>query len=165
MQYIRAEKEHVTQIYQLVQDTIQAVYPKYYPQRIVNFFSELHSKEAIKADIESASVNVLFLDHRLIGTGTVKENHITRLFVYPEFHNNGYGSLIMQHLEKEIAVKYDTALLDASLCAVCFYEHKGYHTVSHHEIITDDGYSLVYDVMEKQLTACISASDKAKVVY
>ncbi|MCI8851781.1 MAG: GNAT family N-acetyltransferase [Erysipelotrichaceae bacterium] len=165
MQYKKAEKEHVTQIYQLVQDTIQAVYPKYYPQRIVSFFSELHSKEAIQADIESASVNVLLLDHRLIGTGTVKENHITRLFVYPEFHNNGYGSLIMQCLEKEIAVKYDTALLDASLCAVCFYEHKDYQTVSHHVIITEDGYSLVYDVMEKKLTSYVDASDKAKGVY
>ena len=36
MQYKKAEKEHVTQIYQLVQDTIQAVYPKYYPPRIVS---------------------------------------------------------------------------------------------------------------------------------
>lgn len=30
----------------VVQQTIKAVYPKYYPAEVVDFFCELHSKEA-----------------------------------------------------------------------------------------------------------------------
>lgn len=135
-----------------MQDTIQAIYPKYYPQDIVAFFSKLHSKESIIADIEKGYVRVLFLDNCLIGTGTLLNNHITRLFVLPNFQNHGYGSYMMQQMEEDIAAKYDLAILDASLCATCFYEHKGYQTVSHNELPIENGFSLVYGIMAKPLT-------------
>lgn len=152
MEYFRAKKEDLEQVYQLVQDTIQTIYPQYYPHKIVDFFSNLHSKENIAADIESGYVRVLFLNNCLIGTGTFSENHISRLFVLPNFQKNGYGSHILQCLEKEISAKHNLAILDTSLCATCFYEHKGYKTVSHHELSTDNGFSLVYGIMEKPLT-------------
>lgn len=151
MDYLRAKKENLGQVYQLVQDTIQTIYPKYYPSEIVDFFSNLHSKENIAADIESGYVRVLFLDNCLIGTGTFSENHISRLFVLPNFQQNGYGSHIMQCLEEEISAKHNSAILDASLCATCFYEHKGYKTISHNELSTGNGFTLVYGIMEKPL--------------
>ena len=58
----------------------------------------------------------------------------------------------MQCLEKEISIKHNLAILDASLCATCFYEHKGYKTISHNEISTGNGFTLVYGIMEKLLT-------------
>ncbi len=152
MEYLRAKKADLGQVYQLVQDTIQTLYPRYYPQDIVNFFSNLHSKENIAGDIEKGFVRVLFLDNCFIGTGTFSENHISRLFVLPNFQKNGYGSYMMQCMEEEISANHNTAVLDASLCATCFYEHKGYKTVSHNELVTDNGFSLVYGIMEKSLT-------------
>ena len=109
-----------------MQDTIQTIYPQYYPHEIVGFFRNLHSKENIAADIDSGHVRVLVSDNCLVGTGTFSENHISRLFVLPDFQKNGYGSQIMQCLEKEISIEHNLAILDASLCATCFYEHKGY---------------------------------------
>lgn len=151
MEYLKAKKEDLGQIYQLVQDTIQTIYPQYYPHEVVDFFSDLHSKENIAADIECGYVRVLFIDNCLIGTGTFSEDHISRLFVLPDFQKNGYGSYIMQCLEQEISAKHNLALLDASLCAVCFYEHKGYRTISHNELSINKGFSLVYGIMEKPL--------------
>ena len=152
MEYLKAKREDLGQVYQLVQDTIQTIYPQYYPHEIVDFFSNLHSKEKIAADIDSGYVRVLFSDNCLIGTGTLSENHISRLFVLPDFQKNGYGSHIMQCLEEEISNKHDLVILDASLCATCFYEHKGYKTISHNELSIDNGFILVYGIMEKQLT-------------
>ena len=154
MEYARAENRDLEQIYQLVQDTIQSIYPQYYPREIVEFFSKLHGKKAISADIEKGFVRVLFSGNCLIGTGTFMENHISRLFVLPDFQKNGYGSYILQRLEKEMSSKYDFAVLDASLPAACFYEHKGYKTVSHNELSTDNGFSLVYGLMEKTFATC-----------
>ena len=38
MKYIKAEKQMLNNIYGLVQKTIKAVYPKYYPCEVVDFF-------------------------------------------------------------------------------------------------------------------------------
>ena len=151
MEYLKAKKEDLGQIYQLVQDTIQTVYPQYYPHEIVAFFSSLHSKEKIAADIESGCVRALFLDNCLIGTGTFSENHITRLFVLPGFQKKGYGSYIMQCLEKEISLNSTIIYLDASLAAACFYEHRGYKTLKHEELFINGNARLAYEVMEKRI--------------
>ena len=73
MEYLKARREDLGQVYQLVQDTIQTIYPQYYPHEIVGFFSNLHSKETIAADIDSGYVRVLVSDNCLIGTGTFRE--------------------------------------------------------------------------------------------
>ncbi len=151
MEYKTAKKEHTKQIYQLVQNTIQAIYPLYYPREITEFFSSLHSEETIASDIQKGIVKVLSVDNCLVGTGTCEENHIKRLFVVPGLQKNGYGSTIMQHLEKEIAASYHTAVLDSSLAAACFYEHKGYKTLMHKELSAGNGTVLVYEIMEKSL--------------
>lgn len=153
MKYLKAKKEDLERIYQLVQNTIQAIYPKYYPQEVVDFFCNLHSRENIAADIESGLVRVLSLDNCLIGTGTCIENHILRLFVLPDLQNNGYGIYILQRLEEEIALNYSFALLDASLSATIFYEHQGYRTIYHNELSINNDFRLVYGIMEKTLVA------------
>ena len=38
MEYLKARREDLEQVYQLVQDTIQTIYPQYYPHEIVGFF-------------------------------------------------------------------------------------------------------------------------------
>lgn len=65
----------------------------------------------------------------------------------------GCGSHIMNCLEKKIAEKYDTAILDASLPAVCLYEHRGYKTVGHGIYKLENDVKLVYEIMEKKLKA------------
>lgn len=150
MNCIKAKKENAEMIYKLVQNTIKTIYPKYYPQSVVDFFCRLHSKENIAADIKENLVILLIDDNLLVGTGCCKGNHITRLFVTPDLQGKGYGSYIMDYLEKEVAVYNDTICLDASLAALCFYENKGYKTVRHKKILLDNGTFLVYEIMEKQ---------------
>ena len=43
MEYFKASEEHAEQIYNLVQNTITAVYPRYYPEAVVDFFCSLHN--------------------------------------------------------------------------------------------------------------------------
>lgn len=151
MKYIKATEEYVEQIYSLVQDTIMRIYPKYYPKEVVKFFCELHSKENILEDIKNGCVDVLLVDDNLVGTGSYKDNHITRVYVAPDFQGRGYGSYIMDNLENIIALKNDTVYLDASLPASSLYENRGYKTIKHHKWNVDNGAVLVYEVMEKQL--------------
>ena len=96
-------------------------------------------------------MGILLADHVLVGTGSYQDNHITRVYVHPDVQGRGYGSSIMQKLEQEIALHYDSALLDASLPASGLYERRGYHTIKHEKWNLENDVVLVYEIMEKPL--------------
>lgn len=151
MDYIRAREEHIDTVFELVQQTIKTIYPKYYPKEVVDFFGQHHSKENIEADIRNGYVSVLIVNGQIIGTGSYKDNHITRVYVLPDYQGQGYGSYIMEALENEIAKTYDIVYLDASLPACRLYDHRGYNTKIHKSQDVENGVFLVYEVMEKDL--------------
>lgn len=152
MEYIKATGNDTEEILRIVQDTIRTIYPRYYPQEVVDFFCELHCRENISKDIEAGFVGVLRVDGRIVGTGCYQDDHITRVYVKPEYQGRGYGSYIMQCLESEIGAKYDTAYLDASLPASHLYEKRGYQTLRHEKWDVENGRILVYEIMAKSLS-------------
>ena len=149
--FILADKEDAQQIYELVQRTIKTVYPKYYLPEIVDMFSEYHNIQKIAADIEAQITYKLLIDDKLIATGTIEKNHINRVYVLPEYQRMGYGSFIMQELEKLIAKKYEKTSIDASLPACKLYEKLGYITCEHGMWECANGVIQIYEIMEKTL--------------
>ena len=55
MEYIKAIEKDLDAVWELVQETIKTVYPKYYPAEVVDFFCEHHCKDNIAKDIERTS--------------------------------------------------------------------------------------------------------------
>lgn len=151
MKYINADEQLLTYIYNIVQQTIKAVYPKYYPQEVVDFFCELHSLDNIRDDINKQNVYVLFDNDALVGTGSLSDNHITRVYVLPQYQGKGYGTYIIKQLENDIRKKYDCSVLDASLPAVMLYEKLGYKTLNHIKYSVKNDAVLIYEIMEKKL--------------
>lgn len=151
MEYIKATPNHAESIYELVRNTIKTIYPRYYPQEVVDFFCNHHNIDNIIADIKDGHTYILLDNDTIIGTGSCIENHITRVFVSPDCQRNGFGSYIMTQLETEIGQKHSNILLDASLAASRLYEHRGYKTLSHEQIEVDNGKILVYEIMKKEL--------------
>lgn len=151
MEYVKATEKDIEQIVMIVQDTIRTIYPNYYPKEVVDFFCELHCKENISEDVQNGFVGVLRSDNLIVGTGSYQDNHITRVYVKPECQGQGCGSYIMQWLENEISLQYDTVHLDASLPASHLYEKRGYQTMKHEKWNVRNGRVLVYEVMVKSL--------------
>lgn len=151
MEFLLAKKQDAEQVYKLVQETIRTVYPKYYLKEIVDMFCEFHSRENILKDIEAGNTYILSENEKIIGTGTKKENHITRVYVLPEFQQKGYGSFIMGQLEDKVKEQYDYADIDASLPACKLYAKLGYQTVDHGIWECKNGVIQVYEIMKKQL--------------
>lgn len=156
LQYIKATLEETESVYSIVQDTIKAIYPKYYPTEVVDFFCELHCTENIKRDIEEGRVGVLKADETIVGTGCYTDNHITRVFVLPQYQGQGFGSFIMQSLEDEISKNFDKVILDASLAASGLYEKREYKTVEHCRLDCANNTVLVYEIMEKSLSRILT---------
>lgn len=151
MEYIKATCENMDCVFDIVQNTVTTIYPKYYPKEVVDFFCELHNRENIARDIKNGNVGILVENNQIVGTGCYDNNHITRVYVLPYYQKRGCGSCIMNHLESEIIKKHNTAVLDASLPAVCLYERRGYKTVGHGICELENDVKLVYEIMEKKL--------------
>ena len=149
MIYELAKTEDLQSVYDVVQHTIKTIYPKYYPTEVVDFFCEHHSKDAIAKDIENGYVSVLKIDGNNVATGCFVDNHITRVYVFPEYQKRGYGTLIMKNIEAQIRENYNKAYLDASLPAAALYEKLGFSTVKHERYPVENGVILAYEVMEK----------------
>lgn len=138
-------------IYNILHTTIKTIYPKYYSKEVVDFFCHHHSKEHVLDGISSGNMGVLADNNIIIGTGCFDNNHITGVYVLPSYQKQGCGTHIINCLETEISKKHDTAILDASLPAVCLYEHRGYKTVGHGIYELKNNVKLVYEIMEKKL--------------
>ena len=153
MEYVAATADMANAIHDILHATIKTIYPKYYPQEVVDFFCQHHSMEHILERIASGNTGVLMNGNAIIGTGCYDGNHITGVYVLPVYQRQGCGSKIMDCLEAAIFKKFDTILLDASLAAVFLYEHRGYKTVGHGIYDLENDVKLVYEIMEKKLNA------------
>lgn len=151
MKYITATSDMADAIRDVLHTTIQTVYPKYYPKEVVEFFCGHHSREHVLEGIASGNMGVLVEKDVIIGTGCFDGNHITGVYVLPHYQKQGCGSQIMNSLEAIISQKHEVSILDASLPAVCLYEHRGYKTVGHGIYELENDVKLVYEIMEKAL--------------
>ncbi len=52
-------------------------------------------------------------DYTIVGTGTLQENHITRVFISNEYRGKGYGSYVMDKLEESMKPEHSIACLDS----------------------------------------------------
>lgn len=132
--------------------TISEIYPHYYPKGAVDFFLGHYSENNILNDIEKNCVFLYFdVEQDAIGTVTIKQNEICRLFVLPSRQGMGFGTELLDFAEKIISRQYPQIVLDASLPAKQIYLKRGYKEKEFNIISTRDNDFLCYDVMEKQV--------------
>lgn len=135
----------------ITSQTISSVYPKYYPKGAVEFFLSHHNEHNIISDIKKGIVYILHNDNKAVGTVTIRENEICRLFVLPEYQGKGFGGRLLDFAEKKVAENYNKIIIDASLPAKPIYLKRGYIFTEYHTIKTENGDFLCYDVMEKAI--------------
>jgi GNAT superfamily N-acetyltransferase len=97
-------------------------------------------------------VLVLLDGAKIVATGTLAEQEITRVFVHPSRQGEGLGTIIMQRLEKEAEKRsIDHLELDASLVSISYYAALGYTDAGDREIPLAGGGTLPYKRMIKHL--------------
>lgn len=144
-----AEIEDLERVLQITHDTISEIYSHYYAEGVVEFFLGHHSREHILSDIKNGIVWLLQEDGNVVGTVTIKENAVNRLFVLPEWQSHGYGSQLMNFAEDKIAERFTHVHIDSSLAAKEMYLKRGYKEKKSCRIPAENGDILIYDEMEK----------------
>lgn len=152
MDIITAAPSDLETVFDIAQSTIRAIYPHYYPAGAVDFFLAHHSRENISADIEAGRVSLAVSDGKAVGTVTVADDSINRLFVLPDEQGKGFGGELLRFAEAEVAKSYGTARLDSSLPAKQIYLKKGYMVIDS-RMIEANGDFLCYDIMIKRVAA------------
>lgn len=138
------------QVAAIVKETIQKVYPHYYPSGAVQFFLDLHSEARIEELMYSEEIYLVVVRGNVIGTGSIRKNEICRLFILPQYQGKGYGSRLMDLLEAQIFENYPKVHIDASFPAESMYLRRGYQIISYEKIETENGDFLCYHTMEKR---------------
>lgn len=146
-----ATVDDLKDVCRIVVSSIEVVYPKYYPTGAVDLYLNYHNPDNIKNNITENKVYIICDNGLVIGTVTISENDISRLYLDPDYQKQGYGTLLLEFAEKMISEKYDCAVLDCSLPAKSLYLKRGYKEINYNFIKADNGDFLCYDTMEKLL--------------
>lgn len=149
-----AQKQDLYVVKDITHTTINEIYPHYYPNGAVAFFLEHHNDRNIENDISGDHVFLCFdPEHNAVGTVTIRNNEICRLFVLPQYQGNGYGKELLGFAESDIAKRYNEIILDASLPAKSIYLKRGYKEIGYHTVKTEHNDYLCYDIMKKAVNA------------
>lgn len=133
----------------ITHQTISEVYPHFYPSGVVDFFLEHHCEEKILQDIERSDTYLAVCDRQCVGTVTINENEINRLFVLPSYQGNGYGIALMDFAEEAIFERYSETELHASLPGKKMYLKRGYREKDYHCREVQNGDWICVDIMKK----------------
>lgn len=145
---LRRTEDSVT-VVKIAAETVRAIYPRYYPAGAVEFFVELHSEREVEKVKNKEEIYLVVVQGKVVGTGSIRKNEICRLFILPEYQGKGYGSWLMDILEKRILEKYGKVHVDASFPAESMYFKRGYEIIAFEKIKTANGDYLCYHTMEK----------------
>jgi len=152
MKAILATMEELQQVVDIVTTTISKVFPKYYFQEAVDFFLNHNRQTSIARDISRNQV-WLFAneDNIFVGTGTITENMLSRIYVLPQYHKHDCHSAIMDFLEEKVSENYDQVMLDALPTSMNLCLKRGYSCVENHWLHVDQGKLFFYETLKKDL--------------
>jgi putative acetyltransferase len=159
----KLRRSDLATVKELIYNTIDICYSSGYPKEAIKYFKEYHCDKNILKGAAKGWTIVLEKGNHIIGTGTIIDNHIMRVFVNPKFQKQGLGKIIMQKLEdKAISSGLRKVKLDASLPSKKFYDSLGYKTCEKTYVKLENGKKLHYHKMDKVLTA--TTQGKAKTM-
>ena len=79
----KARLEQADEINEIVSKMIKEIYSKYYSNEVVDFFLELHNRDNIINDISKDNTYVIGCEATILGTGTINQNTISRVYITP----------------------------------------------------------------------------------
>ncbi len=139
-------------VWELVQRTIAVSYRPDYSPEVIRFFQNYHPREKILDDAANGRIVVAERDGGIIGTGTIREAHIRRVFIDPACQGCGLGKSIVEHLERNARDRNVPAIdLSGALGSKTFWEARGYAVRQEVFRAIDGGPVIHYFEMYKKL--------------
>ncbi|MEH6403015.1 MAG: GNAT family N-acetyltransferase [Sneathiella sp.] len=127
-----ATKSDVTEISTVICDALRYSNAKDYSEAVINRLFESFSPKNIATMMDRRTVFVALEDDRIIGTAGLEKDAVKTVFVAPNQHRKGVGSLLMNVVETSaVETGLVSLTVSSSLTAKSFYEALGYEVLSH----------------------------------
>jgi GNAT superfamily N-acetyltransferase len=165
LQIVPAKEEHLPAISELAGVIWRACYPGIITMEQIDYMlARMYSPDVLRDEIHSQGIryDLLLMDGSPSGFasyGPTSESGVMKLhklYLLPEMHGRGLGSLLLQHVEREVRAGARRRLILAvnkrNARAITAYKRNGF--VVAESVVTDIGNGFVMDdyVMAKDLS-------------
>jgi len=118
------KSDDAAEVSKLICRSLTLVNSKDYSEENIRFMTEHFSAQTVAELAEKRYMLVALEDAKIVGTGSLCNDHVYTLFVDPDQQGKGIGKALMRELEA-LAVNKGIAVLrvPSSLTALRFYEH------------------------------------------
>ena len=146
------KKADLEDVWALVQHTIGVNYQPDYSPEAIRFFQEYHPREKILDDAVNGTILVAENEQEIVGTGTIRDAHIRRVFIHPHRQGQGTGSLIATELEAHAVRKgWTTVDLSSAIGSRSFWASRGFYISQEHFTPVETNLVIHYYTMTKNL--------------
>lgn len=120
-------REDLDAVVALIHHVVETSYKYVYPADALKLYKEFHSRDNILNDAENGYCVVAEHGGRIMGTGTLLEDGIRRVYIDPSYQKSGIGKQIYNTLEKKaLQIGLSHLGLGASIIAREFWESVGF---------------------------------------
>lgn len=148
IEYRTMVEDDIPEVRSLVERTVRRSYRSVYCEAAIEFFVRYHGEEEIRRDLQEGVGLVALRGPEIVGTATLRDGVMTRVFVDPSMQGLGIGGRLMRALidrAREEGLK--EVRLDASLVSRAVYEHMGFVLLAHRSHDLGNGDTLPYHEM------------------
>jgi GNAT superfamily N-acetyltransferase len=141
-------EDDVPEVRSLVERTVRRSYRSVYGEAAIEFFVRYHGEEEIRRVLREGVSLVALRGPEIVGTATLRDGVMTRVFVDPDMQGLGIGGHLMRALiDRAREEDLKEVRLDASLVSRAVYEHMGFVLLAHRSHDLGDGDTLPYHEM------------------
>jgi len=139
-------------VYGLIQNAVAISYRDIYPEEALDLYKEYHNRDNILNDATAGYCVVAENGSEIVGTGTLLEGNVRRVYINPSYQHTGIGKQLYNEMEKKAKV-YNNAVLElgASLIARRFWESLGFTVISEEFVPIKNDKKLQFYRMTKSL--------------
>lgn len=126
----RFANEDADDVSQLIIDNLSSVNIHDYGEEAVRQLIPFYSPRWLTQFAQNGEMYVAEIHSRIVGTATLEQDRIRNMFVLADYHRQGIGRILMQHIEGIARQKGKSRLfLHAGISAVGFYQNLGFFQV------------------------------------
>lgn len=151
MPFRKAEIEDFDVIKKIVIDTINEIFPLFYPKNIVAYYLDLNTDEILKEQINLGNFYLYIVDEEAIAAASINVNHIEKFYVLRKYQNKGYGNKFMDYLESQVSKNYDSVTSIVTSSSYGMHDRRGYKIIENKKIRLKTGEILAFQLAKKEL--------------
>jgi GNAT superfamily N-acetyltransferase len=145
-------KEDLDPVLTLIHNVVDVSYKDVYPAEALELYKEFHCRENILNDAGNGYCVIAENGGRIVGTGTLLDDGIRRVYIDPSLQKAGIGTSIYEALEtRALQMEIPRLGLGASVIAREFWESVGF-IFEKEEHIPVGNERLTFYIMSKSFT-------------